>query len=197
MAFITKNSKPDSELLSLFIADGDLDAIGILFERYMHLTFGVALKYLKNRDDAKEATMAVFEKIISDLPTTLIREFKPWLYVVTKNHCLMALRKQKSINKHEKNWENNPDLIMESDTTLHPLDSDEGQQLSSALNECITKLKEDQRICIELFYLKSYCYQQIADELNLDLTKIKSYIQNGKRNLKICLESNAETSMYQ
>lgn len=197
MTFNTKNSKTDSELLSLFIADGDLDAVGILFKRYMHLTYGVALKYLKNSDDAKEATMAVFEKIISDLPTTPIREFKPWLYVVTKNHCLMALRKQKSINKHEKNWEDNPDLIMESDTTLHPLDSDEGQQLSIALSECITKLKKDQRICIELFYIQNHCYQQIADKLNTNLNKIKSYIQNGKRNLKICLESNAETSLYQ
>jgi RNA polymerase sigma-70 factor (ECF subfamily) len=59
------------------------------------------------------------------------------------------------------------------------------------LEDILPSLKEDQRICVELFYLKDMSYQQISEHLNISILAVKSAIQNGKRNLKIRLETHS------
>ncbi len=86
----------DEELLQLFDRNGSLDTLGVLYSRYMHLVYGVSLKYLGNREDAKDVVMQIFEKLIIDLPGQEVRNFKSWLYVLTKNYCLMQIRSNKS-----------------------------------------------------------------------------------------------------
>jgi RNA polymerase sigma-70 factor (ECF subfamily) len=178
----------DTELIEHYCQSGDVQFIGDLYERYMHLVYGVCLKYLKEREDAKDAVVQLFEKIVTEIPRQKIENFKPWLYVVTKNHCLMQLRSKQTEHKHEKEWQINAITFMESNEELHPLDNGNGQELDKALKDCIQKLKNEQRECIELFYFDNRCYQEVSDLLNIDIKKVKSYIQNGKRNLKICLE---------
>jgi len=170
----------------------DVEVIGILYQRYLHLVYGVCLKYLKDRLLSQDAVVQIFEKLMVDLPNQQINNFKPWLFVVTKNHCLMELRRMKSGARQEKDFQENASLFMESDPEMHPLDSQQGEALTDALYDCIQRLKQEQRDCIERFYLKEKCYQEISEELDLEMNKVKSYIQNGKRNLKICLESKQE-----
>lgn len=178
----------DAELIEQYCQSADVQFIGDLYERYMHLVYGVCLKYLKEREEAKDAVVQIFEKLITEIPRQKIENFKPWLYVVTKNYCLMQLRSKQTEQKHEKEWLINAPVFMESDEDLHPLDNGNGQELDLALKACIQKLKNEQRQCIELFYFDNRCYHEISDLLNIDIRKVKSYIQNGKRNLKICLE---------
>ena len=184
----TKNlkNKNDQQLLLDYLVDGNLDILGELFGRYMHLVYGVALKYLKNRDEAKDAVAQIFERLITEIPKFEIQNFKPWLFVVTKNYCLMEIRKEKSNkNRFEKfSTEQN----MESTELLHPIDEDLNSSLQENLKHCIERLKKEQQECVLLFYYQEKTYGDIADELNIAEKKVKSYIQNGKRNLKICLE---------
>lgn len=182
------NNKPDQELLSIFIKGKNMDVLGELFGRYMHLVYGVCLKYLNNRDDAKDAVMQIFEKINTDVFRFEIGNFKSWLFVVTKNFCLMELRKNK--RKFKINNEENSANIMEKDAEVHPIDKEQEINLEKALLECIEKLKGEQQKCIRLFYFEDKCYREIASEIEIDEKKVKSNIQNGKRNLKICLENN-------
>jgi RNA polymerase sigma factor (sigma-70 family) len=56
------------------------------------------------------------------------------------------------------------------------------------LKKCIDQLKDEQKECIKLFYLEEKCYQEIAESTSYELKKVKSYIQNGKRNLRICMD---------
>jgi RNA polymerase sigma-70 factor, ECF subfamily len=189
---IPSPQKPDNDLLSLFAQTGDLEVLGVLYQRYMHLVYGVCLKYFKNRDTAKEGVVAIFEKLMVELPKQQVDNFKPWLYVVTKNYCLMELRKQKSGWRREQIFMENAPLFMESDIEVHPLDSDDNQGLTDALQHCIEQLKAEQKQCIELFYYNDKCYAEISEQLNMDLKKVKSHIQNGKRNLKICLDNKHE-----
>lgn len=179
----------DLTLVARYRQTKDVDVIGVLYQRYLHLVYGVCLKYLKDRQLAQDAVVHIFEKLMSDLPNQQINNFKPWLFVVTKNHCLMELRRMKSGAVQEKNFQENAALFMESEAEMHPLDSQQGEALTDALYDCIQRLKQEQRDCIERFYLKEKCYQEISEELDLEMNKVKSYIQNGKRNLKICLES--------
>lgn len=156
-----------------------------LYQPYMALVFGVCLKYLKNRELAQDAVMDIFEKLAFDLlKYDTPDNFKTWLYVVTKNFCLMKLRKDGSESRALKKMS---DEIMDSGFDLHPLDK-ETPDLIPSLEKCMGELKEQQRLSIELFYYKKLCYREIADKMKETEKSIKSFIQNGKRNLKICLE---------
>ncbi|MCT4587956.1 MAG: sigma-70 family RNA polymerase sigma factor [Carboxylicivirga sp.] len=195
MAFnwFKNKEKSDEELLSEFRQSGDIDVLGLLFERYMHLVYGVCLKYLKNKENAQDAVTDIFEKLGKELLSKSVDNFKPWLYVVTKNHCLMFLRTQQSQLRKEKEFEKTEADFMESDFILHPDNNDwEPEEMDKRLQQCLKRLREHQRACIELFFFKELCYREISDNLKLDIKKVKSYIQNGKRNLKICIESYSE-----
>ncbi|MBI9058233.1 MAG: sigma-70 family RNA polymerase sigma factor [Labilibaculum sp.] len=179
-------NKNDQHLLLDYLADGDLDVLGELFGRYMHLVYGVSLKYLKNRDEAKDAVTQIFERLITEIPKFEILNFKSWLFVVTKNYCLMEIRREKANkNRFEKF---SVDQNMESTELLHPIDEDLNSALQENLKHCLERLKKEQQECVQLFYYQEKSYGDIADELNIAEKKVKSYIQNGKRNLKICLE---------
>ncbi|MBX2960936.1 MAG: sigma-70 family RNA polymerase sigma factor [Cyclobacteriaceae bacterium] len=173
----------DQELIQLYRTSGEMEVLGYLYTRYTSLVYGVCLKYLKDRYEAKDAVMNVFEKLIQLLQEHEVKHFKSWLYVTTRNHCLMHLRANK--NKHTE--ELSP-FIMESDGPEHHEDATEMEANLIKLERCIEKLADEQQWCVRLFYLHQKCYQEIETETGFTPNKVKSYIQNGKRNLKICLE---------
>lgn len=178
----------DEELLMLYRKHGRLEILGALYSRYMHLVFGVGLKYLGNREDAQDSVIQIFEKLIIELPKHEVKNFKSWLYVLTKNHCFMALRSGKGEKKRMEEWKSEQ-VFMESGEIMHPIDR-EDDALKDALNACIEKLKIEQKSCVKLFYYEKQSYKEIAEKMQLEEKKVKSLLQNGKRNLKICLESN-------
>lgn len=184
------NLDVDNDLLNRFRETGDLEILGALYKNYIHLVYGVCLKYLKDREESKDAVNKIFEKLIFEIPKFEIQNFKTWLYVLTKNYCLMHLRKEKA-EKHrfEKYSEG---FFVESTEIMHPIDEDRDVNLESQLKICIERLKAEQKECIQLFYYESKCYKEISEELKIEEKKVKSYIQNGKRNLKICIEQSLE-----
>ncbi|MBA2584834.1 MAG: sigma-70 family RNA polymerase sigma factor [Bacteroidetes bacterium] len=156
----------------------------MLFQRHTHLVFGVCMKYLKDEENCKDAVMAIFEKLISDLLKHEISYFKSWLYTVSKNHCLTYLRNEggridkfKEINKNEFEF-------MESGYSMHLNGDNEKENKLTLLESGIQLLNNQQKSCIELFYLKEMCYAEIVTITGYSLNEVKSYIQNGKRNLK-------------
>ncbi|MEX0985944.1 MAG: sigma-70 family RNA polymerase sigma factor [Bacteroidales bacterium] len=178
----------DKKLVEEFRTSGDLDQLGTLYERYMHLVYGVCLKYFGERDDAKDGVSSIFEKLITELPKHEVEQFKSWLYVLVKNFCLMKIRANKSRTRKMGAWQNEQEIFVESGQELHPLDEDKGAR-GKILLECIERLKKEQQQCIRLFYFDDKSYREIAVSLSLEEKKVKSFIQNGKRNLKICIES--------
>ncbi len=190
--FSRNKETSDEEILKLYRISAKLDVLGDLYARYMDLVFGVCLKYLKHSDLAQDAVIQIFEHIANVLKYKEVDNFRPWLYVVAKNHCLMKLRK----NKHptislsdERFYEGK---IMESEYTVHPIDEEVQEKNEEALKVCIEKLKALQKQSIELFYFQELSYQQISEEMSIEVKKVKSYIQNAKRNLKMCLGNNAK-----
>ena len=192
MKIVKKNidSNPDSELLQKYLETGNLEILGELYNQYIHLVYGVCLKYLNSREESKDAVNKIFENLIVEIPKFEIQNFRSWLYVVTKNYCLMQLRKNKAEKKRFEKY--STDIFMESTEILHPIDDAPESSLEKNLKRCIEKLKKEQQECIHLFYYENKCYQEISDLLQLEQKKVKSYIQNGKRNLKICLEHHKE-----
>ncbi|MFN8240124.1 MAG: sigma-70 family RNA polymerase sigma factor [Bacteroidales bacterium] len=187
-----KKERADTELLELYRTGKDLAALGELYSRYMHLVYGVCLKYLKNRDESMDSVMLIFEKLVSEIPKHDINNFKSWLHVVTRNFCLMRLRSEKNMMGSIEDWINDETVFMEYSPVVHPIDEEEGQDMEKALADCIERLRAEQRDCIRMFYYDDLCYNEIARGLGIDEKKVKSHLQNGKRNLKLCLEGKNE-----
>lgn len=166
--------------------------VGILYKRFSHLVLGLSIKYLKDEDDAKDAVMHIFEKLITDLLKHDVQYFKSWLYTFSKNYCLMIIRTRQNRLKKEADLKVNASLFMETETKLHQTIQADKEKEYVNLEKAISELNEEQKKCIDLFYLKEKSYQQISDITNYTLNEVKSYVQNGKRNLKIKLEKNSD-----
>lgn len=179
--------RTEKEAIDSFTTTGDLSVLGELYSGYMTRVYGVCLKYMRDREEAKDAVMHIFEKLIKEIPRQKIDNFGSWLHVVTKNYCLMQLRSEKSRSERFNEWMEYSLIFVEKEEELHPVDK-EGAREDEDLNDCISKLKDEQKECIRLFYFENKCYNDIAAITACDVKKVKSYIQNAKRNLKICLE---------
>lgn len=176
---------PDQELITRFRSTEDLSLVSELFGRYTTMMFGVCLKYLRDRDDSRDAVMQLFEKLPQALKTHEIANFKSWLYVTTRNHCLMQIRAKKGKKTEEIDAQ-----VVENDFLVHLEGEPELENDLTRLEKCIQQLADEQQTCVRMFYLEEKCYKDIAALTGFDLNKVKSHIQNGKRNLKICMEKN-------
>jgi RNA polymerase sigma factor (sigma-70 family) len=176
----------DAALLVQYKSTGSLEVLGVLYNRYMHLVYGVCLNYLKDEEASKDAVMQIFEELVLKLKLHEVQNFKSWLHVLTRNHCLMVLRKSAK----------NPtvsieDTFVENGNFVHLDIEDTKEKQLTVMEKCIETLPEEQRISVDLFYLQEKCYKEVAEVTGFELVKVKSYIQNGKRNLKICIEKNS------
>lgn len=188
--FTRRNTPPsvfsDEELIRQYQLTRDPAYIGNLFTRYTHLIYGICFKYLGDEEDSKDAVMQIFEKLLHTLKTQEVTKFNHWLHILTKNYCLMELRSRKIKEKKSRQL-NLPDFAQTTyDVQLESISEKEIKLHQLELG--LTQIPKEQKICIELFYLEKKCYQEIAEITGFDLNKVKSYIQNGKRNLKIYLE---------
>lgn len=170
----------DQELLENFYADGNNEWLGILLQRYTLLLLGVCMKYMKNEEEAKDCVQQVFLKSITELGKYKVSYFKSWLYMVAKNHCLMKLRdKQVNVDIEKVH------VTAEESIKQEHLDK---EKVLSVMEHCLQYLNEEQKTCVTLFYLQKKSYQEIAGKTGFTPMQVKSYIQNGKRNLKILVE---------
>jgi RNA polymerase sigma factor (sigma-70 family) len=182
----------DQELLEKFSADHDNEWLGILLQRYTLLLLGVCMKYLKNEEEAKDSVQQVFLKVIQELHKYKVEYFKSWLYMVAKNHCLMRIRE-----KHGKiTAELNERTVGQPDDTTDKQRLIQDDQTLELMAASLEELSLEQRQCVTLFYLQKKSYQQVSDETGYSMLQVKSYIQNGKRNLKILVEKKMEEQIH-
>lgn len=186
MAFLKHISNPsaeDEELVALYKKSADPEILGILYQRYMDLVYSVCLQYLKDPENARDSVLAIFEELVQKLQKYPVERFRAWLYTLVKNHCLMQLR----AGKNKRTTEFDPDRMqLTDDVHLNGVMEKEGQL--EKLQHCIDGLSVDQKQVVDLFYLKDKCYKEIETITGLDWNKVRSLIQNGRRNLKICME---------
>ena len=175
----------DKELVERFRNSHDNQYLGILFERYSHLVFGLCMKYLKNEQKSKDEVINIFEKLIKEMKTHRVEHFKSWLYIVAKNHCLMQIREDNKVKKHTEEYKAVQQLEHNNSSIFGLSDTDKNEEKIIQLEKAMALLNEEQKKCIQLFYLEGKCYAEVAEATGYEIKKVKSYIQNGKRNLKI------------
>jgi RNA polymerase sigma factor (sigma-70 family) len=194
MLFFKKKHKPESEteLLIEYRQKGDLSILGKLYEPQMEMVFAIAMKYFKDEEEAKDTVMALFEELISKLRTHEVENFKAWLGMVARNYCLMALRKKNLVmvdGEILNNEENSNDNFMEFSSVEHLTDDWDLEQNLTNLEHCLETLNQEQKQSVELFFMQEKTYQEVSQLTGFEVNKVKSYLQNGKRNLKICMEN--------
>jgi RNA polymerase sigma-70 factor (ECF subfamily) len=178
-------SLTDEELLNAFKRTADQEMLAQLYLRYTDLVYGVCMKYFKNAEISKDAVMNTYQELLTKLQTNEVQNFKSWLYVVVKNYCLMQLRKEKK----NITVEFTP-AVMQSEDFTHLDDVLEKENELKKLEFCIEHLPVEQKQSIQLFYLENKCYNEIVETTGYDWNKVRSLIQNGRRNLKVCMEKN-------
>lgn len=191
MAFIKKistNTLTDKELIALFKESEDMAVLGELYQRYMELVYGVCLKYFKEPETAKDSVIHIFEELVTKLKKHEVDNFKGWLHQVAKNHCLMQLRTPKNL----KIVEFKPEFV-QNEENVHLNGVLEKEENFQKLEYCLGTLTDDQQSAIRLFYLEGKCYNEIVEMTGQDWNFVRSCIQNGRRNLKICMEKSQES----
>ena len=188
MLFVNKKKDteelPDEEILNQYFESGDMESLVILFNRYMHLIYGVCMKYFRDREESKDAVMEIFEKLVKTLRKETVKNFNRWIYTVTRNHCLTVIRN----HKRHLLREDDP-VFMETAGHWSPDHDGIMEENIEKLRGCLEQLSAEQKTCVELFYFSKKSY---ADQTRFEPGKVKSYIQNGKRNLKICIENTGD-----
>jgi len=185
-AFGTPKKDIDDEVLLRRYRDtGDMAVLGELYEAHAEMVYYVCMRYLKDSERSKDAVMQIFEELIHKVNKQEIQRFGSWLYVLSRNHCLTQLRAEK--NRHHVSI----DEFVEFPLAVHPEgEAEDKERQLTALEQCMERLPEKQKRSVDLFFLNEKCYKEIADSTGYSLKEVKSYIQNGKRNLKLCMEAN-------
>jgi RNA polymerase sigma-70 factor (ECF subfamily) len=185
MAFLHHNimkEEDDAALIREYKRSGKLDVLAALYQRYMNLVYGVCLRYF-DEEASKDAVMQIFEELITKLKQHEVQNFKSWLHVLARNYCLMRLRSMKNREGREISID-----VMENDSFEHHENGVSVEAHLQDMEKCLEILPEEQKRSVDLFYLKEKSYREVADMTGYEMNKVKSYIQNGKRNLKICME---------
>lgn len=179
----TREHLSDEQLLAQYVRNGDSSALGQLYERYMPMVYGVCLKVLKDPGKAEDAVMGIYESLTKKVKEHEISAFRGWLYVLARNYCLMEWRKeQRRPTDHHA-----PEDMVHHEAVEMPF-SYELPQESAPLEKCLNQLTEVQRNSVQWFYYEDKSYKEISELITEDVGKVRSYIQNGRRNLRLCLE---------
>ncbi len=184
---IPQGDLPDKELIQRYKQTGDLLVLAELYQRYMDLVYGVCLKYFHDTELSKDAVMQIFEELVPKLKKFEVENFRAWLHQLAKNHCLMHLRTPRNL----KTVEFRSDL-MQSEENVHLNGVLEKEENFKRLELCIGELTSDQQTAIRLFYIEEKCYNEIVEITGQEWNQVRSFIQNGRRNLKNCMERRKE-----
>jgi RNA polymerase sigma factor (sigma-70 family) len=180
---ISQSTLTDQELVALYKKSEDLSALGELYQRYMDLVYGVCLKYHKEAETAKDSVMQIFEELVSKLKKHEVENFRGWLHQLAKNHCLMQLRTPRNLKTVEFKSE-----LVQSEENVHLNGVLEKEENFKKLEYCLGTLTPEQQHAIRLFYLEGKCYNEITATTGMEWNQVRSFIQNGRRNLKICMD---------
>ncbi len=181
----------DELLVSQYLESGNKELIAVLFERYTHLVYGICLNYLQEPEQCKDAVMDIFESLFDKLAMHRVSNFRNWLYSVTRNHCLMSIRRSGSLHRVQNRLKTETE-----ETDPDSAGEDEDFMLNQGvLVSAVEQLNHEQGTCIRLMYIDDMSYRDISAITGFTLNEVKSHIQNGKRNLKnYLLNQNGHTN---
>lgn len=167
---------------------GDIDAFEKLIESHQKRAYNIALRILKNPDDAMDISQEAFIKVFKSIKSFKFQSsFSTWLYRIISNTCIDFLRK----NKNEVYSIDNP--IQTDEGNIKRQFEDQGNTTEEMFNKKMTKelvhnaideLEDQHRVIVILRDIEGFSYSEIADILGCTLGTVKSRISRARDNLK-------------
>lgn len=145
----------------------------------------VAYKYLNNTDEAKDVTMEVFNKLLqmnaekrSKIPADP-EAFKNWLFLVTKNYCLDAIRHHKIVLKYQQ--EHAGETGVQADV--------ERKWDAETVAVLLNKLPDaEQRVC--RMHYEGFSNEEIAQQLDISYNTVRNQLSSGKKRIRRYISGN-------
>ena len=173
----------DNATVRSYLESKDVTYLGRLYETYKQSIFLHCLKMVGHEEDAKdlasETFIRAFDRIEGFKPGS---PFLPWLMRIATNLCIDHLRKKNRHTFYEFDESHSAIAIQNESEPKEPMISGE------RIIEMLKQLKPSQKRCFCLFYIHNLTYKQIAELTGYPLGRVRSYIQNGKRNFKLLME---------
>ena len=183
-----ENGPLDSELIDRLRQD-DLDALGVLFERYRDRVFRTALVIVRDPAVAEDILQDCFLKVYANAQRIdTERPLAPWLYRVTVNLSYTWLSRGKN---RRTSLEAVVDMLI-SPMKQAPDRLTEQTELRQNVRKAINDLSIDQRVVVVLYYLNALNLQDIAEILDLPIGTVKSRLFYARENLRGKLGTNMQ-----
>lgn len=177
------------------ILQGDVKAFAILVDRYKDLIFTLALRMVKNREEAEEVSQDTFIKVYKSLNKFKgDSKFSTWIYRVGYNTCLDQLKK----NKREQQTVAIDEFTEHQIKTLdNALESMELQERKQAIQDCLQLLPSEDSYLITLYYFEELSLDEIAKVIGLTANNIKVKLFRSRKKLATIFKAQLEPEIIE
>lgn len=179
-------SLPTDVDLLVAVKEGQIKALGILYDRYAKLVYGLAVKILESSEEAEDVTQEVFLMLWSrnnyDPKRASLSSF---LMTVTRSRSIDKLRSRSSKFKVLQRWQN---MMCNEPLPNSPLDQVSVQERSQRVREALAQLADAERQVLEIAYYEGLSQSEIAQRLNIPLGTVKTRSRQGLLKLRQTLQ---------
>ena len=177
----------DEEILISAIKNGNSKAYAQLVERYKDLVFSLAIRMLKNREEAEEVSQDAFIKVFRSLESFKgDSKFSTWIYRVTYNACLDRIKKNK---KYQNDVAIDEFTFNKLDDIDNALDQMIVEERNLLIKKSINKLQENDAALLTLFYFEELSLIEISEIINIEVNTVKVQLYRARKKLAVILET--------
>ncbi len=177
------------------VLEGDTSAFSILVERYKDLIYTLALRMIKNREEAEEVSQDTFIKVYKSLSKFKgDSKFSTWIYKVTYNTCLDRLKKLKRTQNTVAINEFTEHEVKTLDSALATLEIKERKE---AIQKCINMLPSNDSFLLTLYYFEEQSLDEIAKIVNLKPNNVKIKLYRSRKKLASVLRAHLEPEIIE
>lgn len=172
------------------IIRGDTNVFSVLVDRYKEMIFTLALKMIKNREEAEEVSQDTFVKVYNSLNKFKgDSKFSTWIYKITYNTCLDRLKKNKKEDSTISIDEFSDHLVKTMDNALSALEEKERKQ---TIQNCLNLLSREENFLLTLYYFDDQNLDEIAKIMDINSNNVKVKLFRSRKKLAVILKKQLE-----
>lgn len=188
-------TKTDDQYYITKIVAGDTKAFAVLVDRYKDLVFTLALRMLKNREEAEEVAQDTFIKVFKSLSKFKgDSKFSTWIYRITYNSCLDVLKKYKQEYSTVVLDEFSERELATLDNAFDALAEKEQRQ---AIDDCLDRLPKEDSFLLTLYYFEEQSLDEISKIVGLTANNVKVKLFRGRKKLASLLKEKLEPEIIE
>jgi len=173
------------------VKKGQTQYFSYIVEKYQDVVFSIALKVLKNRDDAEEMAQESFIKAYKSLHTFKGKaKFSTWLYRITYNNCISEIRKRKI------HFASTDDVEVRDDDSEINLDGIPEENRAKYVKAALDKLPEEEYTLVLLYYFEDQSIDEISKVTGLSDSNTKVKLHRARKKLYTILNDMLKEEIY-